>query len=242
MSRAEIPLTDGEREAIERHLREKGVTRCPTAFAVEGQGTLTEEERAIHRDRGIDPLGDTWRARRERGMAAGLRGMSLTQFCNGDYRNLSDKWRAKLGLPPKMKGARRTQDARFTPHQGWRTEILWTEEKIATMKRLAAEGHGFGSKIMQAALGCSAPTIYAKARAVGLTVVAPGQRPTKIEDLRAGAPRSNGGTASPRSTRDTAKAGHSSALSNSPAHAGLARRGHPSGAPTPANPSSPSAP
>lgn len=51
-----------ERELIEEYIRKNGVTTCPAAIVAETEhATLSAEDRAIHRARGIDPMGDLYR-------------------------------------------------------------------------------------------------------------------------------------------------------------------------------------
>ena len=46
-----------EAEQIAKFIREKGVTRCPDAILNETTARLSEADVAIHKARGIDPMG-----------------------------------------------------------------------------------------------------------------------------------------------------------------------------------------
>ena len=52
-------LTDDD--LIARYLKERGVTRCPAAYAVESAASISEDDRLAHAARGLDPVGDAWR-------------------------------------------------------------------------------------------------------------------------------------------------------------------------------------
>lgn len=56
-------MTDDE--LIQRHIAERGVTRCPTAACAPTSGAVSEADQAAVRDR--DPVGDAWR--RKHGLA-----------------------------------------------------------------------------------------------------------------------------------------------------------------------------
>jgi len=218
------PLTARDEDLVARFLRERGATVCPAAFAAPCGGTLTDEDRAAHAAR------ESADERAHRAREAGLNNLEIAYYQQNMAHRLSNGSRAKLGLPPRGRLARRAASI-----PGPQNRLIdWAPEKIATMRRLAAEGHGFSSVAMQQALGASASTILKKAHKLGLENLAPRRRPNKIVNSGAGAPHGDGGTASPCPARDTAMAGPLSGPVEIAGDVGLARRGHHSGAPTPA--------
>lgn len=50
-----------DQAAIDRFIALHGVTRCPAAFAAASMATIPDADKAVHRARGIDPGGDSWR-------------------------------------------------------------------------------------------------------------------------------------------------------------------------------------
>lgn len=54
-------------ELIREFIAKRGVTRCPTAFAEESSATPHPADAAAHAARGLDPVGDAWRAKHPMG-------------------------------------------------------------------------------------------------------------------------------------------------------------------------------
>jgi len=54
-------MTDDE--LIARHIAELGVTKCPTTFAAPTSAAVHPDDAAANRARGIDPVGDAWKAK-----------------------------------------------------------------------------------------------------------------------------------------------------------------------------------
>jgi len=54
----------GDDELVAEYLKTNTVTRCPTAMLLETTATISDEDRDAHIARGLDPVGDAWRAKR----------------------------------------------------------------------------------------------------------------------------------------------------------------------------------
>jgi hypothetical protein len=56
-------VTDAEK--VDAYIAKNGVTRCPDAILADTTACLSDEDIAVHIDRGADPVGDMWREKRK---------------------------------------------------------------------------------------------------------------------------------------------------------------------------------
>ena len=59
-----------DEDLVAAFVRERGVTLCPVAFAAPCSAAVRPEDAAAHLPRGLDPAGDSYRSRHQRGWAA----------------------------------------------------------------------------------------------------------------------------------------------------------------------------